>query len=136
MYKRQMSLKKYGISNKRQKELSGFCEQYPEWKQKLKDLESEIKGIQYTDMPMAHNNDSDTTSALAIKRSELSTKCELIEHIAEKAGGDMAEYLILNICYDVPVSHLLLQENMACSSQNFYDMRRYFFHLLDAERKM
>ena len=36
MNKRQLNLEKYGISGKRYKELCGFCEQYPEWKNQLK----------------------------------------------------------------------------------------------------
>ena len=49
--KRKLSLSKYGISNKRYKELCGFCEQYPEWKDELRYKTSTIKSVEITDIP-------------------------------------------------------------------------------------
>ena len=87
MNKRQLNLEKYGISGKRYKELCGFCEQYPEWKNQLK-----------------FSNDS--------------------------------QYIIKSVCYEVPVTYLIACEGMPIGKSAFYEMRRYFFYLLDKNKAM
>lgn len=132
--KRKLNLKKYGISKYRYNELYAFCRQYPEWKQKLDDLESNIRGIEYTGMPVYHSN-ADTTKNIAIKRAELSDKVDLIDNIAQEASPDLADYLIKNICYEMSYNYLTTVGGLACSQSAFFDHRRYFFWLLDKKKK-
>ena len=129
-----MNLEKYGISGKRYKELCGFCEQYPEWKNELKFKNDTVKSMEITDMPICHNN-SDATGKLATRRVELQEKCQLIEKTARQAGEDLYKYLIKAICYEVPVAYLISCEGMPCSKASFYDKRRYFFYLLDQNKR-
>lgn len=107
MNKRILKLEDYGISNKRFKELSGFCEQYPEW---LKKIENE--------------KDKD-------KRELLLRKITLIEETARKAEKDLSEYIIKSVCFERPLKYLICVDEMPCSRSSFYDARRYFFYLLD-----
>lgn len=131
--KRNLNLEKYGISGKRYKELCGFCEQYPEWKNQLKFSNDTVKSIEITDMPIMHNN-SDATGNLAIKRTELEKKCQLIEETAEQAGEDLSQYIIKAVCYEVPVTYLIACEGMPIGKSAFYEMRRHFFYLLDINK--
>lgn len=135
MNKRNLNLEKYGISGKRYKELCGFCEQYPEWKKQLKYSNDTVKSIEITDMPITHNN-SDTTGNLAMKRYELEKKCALIEDTARQTSDDLSQYIIKSVCYEVPVTYLIACEEMPISKSAFYEMRRYFFYLLDQNKKI
>ncbi len=134
MNKRKLNLEKYGISGKRYKELCGFCEQYPEWVGELKYSKDTVKSVEITDMPIYHSN-SDATGNLAIKRSDLETKCRLIEETAGQAGKELSQYIIKSVCYEVPVNYLIACEEMPISKSAFYEMRRYFFYLLDINKR-
>lgn len=134
MNKRKLNLKKYGISSGRLKELSGFCEQYPEWKSFLEENETALKGIQYSDMPSAHRN-SDSTCNIAVKCADTAEKCKLIEETAQEVSGYYAEYIIKNVCYGVSFNYLITMCEMLCSRATFYDERRKFFYLLDKNKK-
>lgn len=135
MNKRKLSLKKYGISNKRYKELCGFCEQYPEWIEELKSYTG-IKGRkEITGMPLEKYNNSDQTGNTAIKRIELEEKCKLITDTAMEAAPDLWRYIIKSVCYEVPFLYLQNVEEMPCSRATFFDLKRYFFFCLDRNKK-
>lgn len=136
MNKRELKLEKYGISGKRYKELCGFCEQYPEWKDELKFKNDTIKSKEITDMPLPPLGASDQTGNLAIRRTELQEKCDLIERTALEASPDLYPYIIKSVCYEEPFWYLRDIMGMPCSQRTFYDHRRYFFYLLDQNKKM
>ena len=131
MNKRDLRLEKYGISNKRYKELCGFCEQYPEWKEALKN-HAFLSGVQYSDMPHSPNvGTSKKTEEDAIKLVIQMSNCELIERVAKEADEEFWQYLIKAVCYEVPLTYLQTVEGMPLEKSVFYDRRRYFFYLLD-----
>lgn len=136
MNKRKLVLDNYGVSGKRYKELCGFCEQYPEWKSELKYKTDTISSKEITDMPLPPHNNSDQTGNLAVRRMELQNKCDLIEKTAFEANKDLAEYIIKSVCYEIPLAYLQTVDEMPCSRAAFYDARRYFFFLLDKNKKM
>ena len=135
MNKRDLKLDKYGISGKRYKELCGFCEQYPEWIDELKEKTDTVHSIEITDMPIYHGN-SDVTANLATRRTELQRKCDIVENTAKQACSDLYEFLIMSVCYCEPFWYLKDVANMPCSQRTFYDYRRYFFFLLDRNKKI
>jgi hypothetical protein len=135
MDKRKLKLDKYGISGKRFKELSGFCEQYPEWKKQLNHMTDAVKSPVIDGIGAFSGNTSDSTGNLAIKRLELGKKCDLIENTARQANEDLAKYIIQSVCYELPLRYLLCVEDMPCSRAAFYDTRRYFFYLLDQNKR-
>ena len=104
-------------------------------KNQLKFSNDTVKSIEITDMPITHNN-ADATGNLAIKRVGLEEKCRLIEEIAELAGEDLSQYIIKSVCYEVPVTYLIACEGMPIGKSAFYEMRRYFFYLLDKNKAM
>lgn len=135
MKKRALSLQKYGISAKRYKELCGFCEQYPEWKEELLELEPSVKSQRIDGMPYSKtNNISDETSDLAIKRAALLNKIELVEETAKEASQEMWEYIIKSACYEQPFWYLRDVAKIPMSQATFSDRRRYFFYLLSKKR--
>ena len=136
MNKRKLVLDKYGISGKRFKELCGFCEQYPEWVNELKYSKDTISEKRMDGMPKQQYNQSDQTGKLAVRRVELQKKCELIEQTAVQASVELYQYIIKSVCYEVPFKYLQTVEEIPCSRATFYDARRYFFYLLDQNKKM
>lgn len=133
MRKRNLKLKEHGISCKRYNELMWYCRQYPDWVSELNNM-AVIKSQNVTGMPNGSGKTSNQTEELAIKRQELFNKCELIEQTAIEADGDLYQYIIKNVCYDKPVDYLITH-GMPCSAPSFYDKRRYFFYLLDKNKK-
>lgn len=135
MNKRNLRLEKYGISGKRYKELCGFCEQYPEWKQAIKFNTDTLHSPEITDMPLApHDNMDDATSRLAIKRAYMSQCVDLVDNTAKQAGGDLSKYIILSVCYETNVTALRHIHGMPLEKSAFYELRRYFFYLLDKNK--
>ncbi len=133
MNKRTLKLDKYGITGKRYKELCGFCEQYPEWKDELLVKENPMKSNGYSDMPKSHSNGS-VVEEIAIRCDALNMKCKLIEKTAKDADAELAEYIIKSVCYEKPVWYLRDIMLMPCSERTFYDKRRFFFFLLDKRK--
>lgn len=135
MKKRTLTLQKYGISAKRYKELCGFCEQYPEWKEELLTLEPSAKAQKIDGMPYSRTNKTnDETSDLAIKRMAVSKKIQLVEETAKEASPEMWEYIIKSACYEQPFWYLRDIAKIPMSQASFLDRRRYFFYLLSKKR--
>ena len=135
MNKRNLRLEKYDISSKRYKELCGFCEQYPEWQDYLLLNANSLKSPKLSDMPSSPNVNGDETSNIAIKCCDYESKCNLIERVAKEASPEFWHYIIKSVCYEVSLRYLLAYEHMPLSKSAFYERRRYFFYLLDKEKK-
>lgn len=131
--KRKLKLKDYGISDKRYKELCGFCEQYPEWKDELKYKKDTLKSKQITDMPLS-TDVNNATESLIIKREYLRKKCELIEQTAIEADSELYSYIIKSVCYEVPFWYLRDIMGMSINRTDFMAARRYFFNLLNQKK--
>lgn len=135
MSKRKLRLDGYGISGKRCKELCGFCEQYPDWKKEITN-HAYISAVKYGDEPKPSNHENaDTTAKQALKLMEYRRNISLIEKVAKMADDEFWEYLIKAVCYEVPVPYLISEEGMNLSQSAFYNRRRYFFYLLDIEKR-
>lgn len=131
------------ISGKRYKELCGFCEQYPEWKDALAGV-TYIRAVQYGDEPKPSNHDnSDTTAKHALRMLSLKRKVDMIEKCAHKVdeacmkNGEKPiwEYIIRSACYEESWEYLNGIKELHMSRSAFYERRRYFFYLLDIEKK-
>lgn len=135
MNKRNLKLDKYGISKKRYKELCGFCEQYPEWKAAIKDY-SFIKGISYDPIPKSVTNGfHSSTEDAAIRIEKYMENCRLIESVAQQASPEYWQFIIDSVCHELPINYLITVKGMNLSQFPFYQRRRYFFYLLDQEKK-
>lgn len=134
MNKREIKLDKYGISRKRYKELCGFCEQYPDWKKEIQDY-SYLKPAFKTSEGRGGGGTSDPTYEAALKMERFIDNCALIERVAQTADPEYWEYIIKSVCYEVPINYLITVEGLSITQCPFYQRRRYFFYLLDKERK-
>ena len=143
--KKKPSFAELEISGKRYKELCGFCEQYPEWKEKLDGI-TYIRGVGYGDSPKPSNHDnSDTTAKHALRALALKRKVDLIEKCAKQVDEDynkaedkkyyIWQYIIRSACYEESFEYLNGIKKLYMSRTSFYERRRYFFYLLDIEKK-
>lgn len=131
-YARNRYMSENGISPKRFKELCGFCEQYPEWKEKLIEIQPSAKSMPVDGMPYSKTNRTgNPTMSMAIKRAELESKISVVEKAAKEAGADLWEYLILNACYGEYIDYLITVKCMPCSKRTFIRMRKSFFAIID-----
>lgn len=131
--KRNLKLDDYGISNKRYKELCGFCEQYTEWKDELEYKKDTVKSKVITDMPRATSGEN-ATELLVMRRIELEKKCKVIEQTAIQADSELYPYIIKSVTEEVPCWYLEQIMGMPCCRKDFYAARRYFFFLLDINK--
>lgn len=115
-----------GISKYRYRELLYLCRQYQEMK-------AEVERICY-DPPKqiketggSGGQITDKTPCKAQKSAQMLRKISAIELSAQDAGGDLWQYVILNVCTGKGVEVL----RPPCGRNNFYKMRNNFFGLLD-----
>lgn len=134
MNRRDLKLDKFGINKKRYHELKAFCEQYPIWKNELKD-HAFIQGVDYNKEPTSKTNEvSDRTGKDAIKLLRYEKNCQMIEKVAKQADPELWQYLIKGICYEVPLTYLISVDCMPLEKTAFYERRRHFFYILDMEK--
>lgn len=129
MSKKDLALKRYEISKERYRELKYFCLQYEEWKKQLSSLAS-VKPQQLTGMPNGKNRISNPTADAAVKRSELTEKCALVEQSAIEADAELYPYLLKSVTQGIPYEYM----NVPCCRQKFYNARRKFFYKLSQKR--
>ena len=123
------------ISGKRYKELCGYCEQYPEWKDKLNGM-TYIRAVQYSDDPQPSNhNNSDTTQKHALRALALKRKVDMIEKCAKNADSEWWHFIVRSACYEESYEYLSGIKKLHISRSAFYEKRRFFFYLLDIEKK-
>ena len=123
---------KYYISPNRYKELVYFCQQYPEWKEEIKEI-----GIRSRKFPGLKNRNyfSDSTANQAIFLSTLTKKIKLVEETVAEADPDISEFLLIAVTQDYTYDTLRTIKNVPCSRTYFYDRRRKFFWLLDNKKR-
>lgn len=135
MKKKKLSFDDFEISDKRYKELCGFCEQYPEWKEKLAGI-TYIRAVGYGDEPKPSNHgNSDTTAKHALMALALKRKVEMIENCAKMANEKYWQYIIRSACYEESWEYLYSMKELHMSRTDFYRKRRHFFFLLDIEKR-
>lgn len=133
--RRDLRLSKYDISAHRYAELKSFCLQYPEWVERVRDINF-LQGQCLNGMPfLPEGHNSDSTGDDAIRLAELKEKIELVDSVLEQAGGDLEEYLRSSVCEGNPMWYIRDIMEMPCAKDTFYDMRRHFFYLLDRAKR-
>lgn len=127
---RPINCHKYEISKNRFRELYYFCLQYQEWKDQIQYLSPEYKETSQDGMPRG-GNISNQTQDIAIRRAELSQKCELIEQTAIEADPDIYQYIIKAVTNEsITYKYLLMMMGIPCGKRMYYERRRKFYWLL------
>lgn len=123
---------KWGLPKHRYLELVHFCLQYPDWKRELGKID--ILRARSLSSNKSDPQWSDDTCNIAIKRTDILTKIELVERIAREAEPDLASYILSSVTYGVTYPQMAAKIDIPCGKDMFYDRRRKFYWLLDKWR--
>lgn len=127
---RPLNERKYNISKHRFAEVYHFCLQYSEWKDELKYKMDNLNGVQITDMPTSHSNES-SVETLAIRRAALEGKCKVIEQTAIETDSEIYQYIIKAVTNEfISYNYLYKVMDIPCGKKMYYDRRRKFYYLL------
>ena len=136
MNKRDINLDKYQISKFAYRELSNFCLQYPEKKQKLTELRNPLQCQSYSDMPHG-SSVTDPTARQAEQCAKLSVDTEMIEQVAIETDSGIYQYIILGVTQQgINYEILRVLKNMPCGKEYYYKRRRIFFYTLALRKGM
>ena len=121
---------KYHLSKHRYLELKHFCLQYPEWKERLK----EITDICASDPgKLGSDRISNETERIAVERAVLKSKIELVEKVAMEADGYLWFYILQGVTGEWTYTYLRNMMGIPCGKNMYYDRYRRFFWLLDQD---
>ena len=104
-----------------------YCKQYPLWAAEIETLAGTVKGISYDKPRVQASSDYDPTEEAAIRLSDVSKKKDLLDKIAVEIGGNLAEWIVYGVCYDVPY-YKLQMKGIPCGKDLYYLLRRRFYY--------
>ena len=123
------------ISKHRYYELKHFCLQYPEWREKLKQIDGLIVNLDRFAAGAKGGGYSDPTALYAEARVFLSQRMEMVDRAAEKACGYLAKAMIESVTHGISYEKMAARGLVCCGKEAWYAAYRKFFWLLDKSRK-
>lgn len=88
-----------------------------------------------TDSPAVKKSDaSNPTEDLALARLHYKERMELIEHTAEETDPIIGRYIFIGVTEGVSYEILNRRESIPCCKNEYYNLYRKFFWLLDRAR--
>ena len=120
---------KWYLSKHRYLELVHFCLQYPEWKQKLREID-----ILQSRVFVSGNSEiewSDETYRLVDRRDEWINKIEIVERLAREVDPVLASYILLSVTTGMAFPQMQARHRVPYGKDIFYNKRREFFWRLD-----
>ena len=107
-----------------------FALRYPTFKDMLEEMGDGSRGLSYDSQPHGSANKSSLEN-LAIKRSRVSSRIDLIESSCRLADAELYPWLIKAVTNkDVGYEYLRYQLGIPCSRGTFYNRRRKFYYIL------
>ena len=108
-----------------------YALQYRDWKAEL-DADRDTRGaIRYDKDRVQTSNDYDSTSETAIRMTQITDKCSLIDNCIRTAcdGSNLEQYIRLGVCYGF--TYYQLQDNgIPCGKNMYYSIRQRFYYEL------
>ncbi|MBR3374819.1 MAG: hypothetical protein IKG71_03395 [Firmicutes bacterium] len=104
-----------------------YCKQYPLWVAEIETIAGTVKGISYDKPRVQASSDYDPTEEAAIRLSDVSKKKDLLDKIAVEIGGNLAEWIVYGVCYDMPY-YKLQMKGIPCGKDLYYLLRRRFYY--------
>lgn len=109
-----------------------YALQYRDWKAQL-DADRDTRGaIRYDKDRVQTSGDYDSTSETAIRMTEITDKCAMIDTCIHEAcdGSNLDNYLRLGVCYGFTVYQLINEQEMPCGKDMYYRIRQRFYYEL------
>lgn len=106
-----------------------YCLRYPLWVAELSVAPDMSRAITYDGVRVQTTGDGDPCADLAMRRAEYARKKELVEQTVMEAAPEIADYLLLGVCYGMEEKDLEAR-GMPCMRDMYYDRRRKFYWLM------
>lgn len=119
---------RYHLSKHRYLELKHFCLQYPEWKERLKEL-PDIRA--YDPSTTGSGQLGNETERIAVARTVLKNKIELVEKTAMETNKSLWFYILQGVTEERTYVYLRNTMDMPCGRNMYYECYRKFFWLLN-----
>jgi len=103
--------------------------QYDGWIKQIKDIDYSIKALNISGMPK-NSKVSKPTEELAIKKTELIQKCEIIKQAAMEAAPEIYEEILKNVTQNIPFKYL----DVPYSRRQFYRKKNDFLCILSQKQ--
>lgn len=127
---------KYWIDKHRYYELKHFCLQYPMWKKAYLAIDENcIQSPNYSGEVKCTSLPSNLTEKLAIAKTLLHDRIEMIEKAAYEADKCLYKYILKGVTEELSYTHLKTNMNIPCGKDMYYDRYRRFFWLLSNARQ-
>lgn len=123
---------RYHLSKHRYLELKHFCLQYPEWKERLRELTDLTAHAMVT---AGSDQISNETERMALEKTILKNKIELVEKTAMEADKSLWFYILQGVTEERTFTYLSNMAGIPCGKNMYYDRYRRFFWLLSKNRE-
>lgn len=121
----------YYISKHRYYELKHFCLQYPEWKKRIKELNSMYStSIIFS---KKESNIVDTTSQNAIEIFSLERKCQKVDQTIKQLEPWIQRYIFLAVTEGRSFTYLKTMLDLPCERDAYYERYRRFWYSLNLQ---
>ena len=120
----------YYISKHRYLELKHFCLQYPEWKQRYRDLQESIERSNSIVKPTDICTDS--VSEIATEMALLKEKMELVENTSKCTDEALGIYILKAVTEGCTYEYFQTKYDIPCCRDTFYSRYRKYFYLLNS----
>ena len=121
---------KYHLSKHRFLELKHFCLQYPEWKERLKEI-SELQAYQIG--TGGSGRIANETERIAIERTMLLNKIDLVDRVCRETDAALWFYLLQGVTEERTYTYLRNAMDIPCGKNMYYDRYRAFYWRLSRE---
>lgn len=128
---------KYYIPKEKRLELTHFCRQYPDWK-KLRG-KYENGSLMYAGQKQPYQFIIDGKNVrgsenIALIMAEISRKMEMVELAAKEAEESLYEYILDSATTGHSYNYLMVNRDIPCGKDMFYDRMHRFFYFLALKR--
>ena len=118
---------KYHLTKHRYLELKHFCLQYPEWKDRLREI---VDISAHRTEIVGSDQISNETERIGIERTMLRNKIELVERTAMETDKALWFYILIGVTEEATYTYLRNAMDIPCGKNMYYDRYRRFFWLL------
>ena len=127
---------KYYIPKHRRLELAHFCRQYPDWVNEHIWLRFNPQNTNF-DMSGVHSGgEADVTAETAMELAYLSRNMDVVSKAARATDPIVGDYIFQAAIRGLSYDELNAFQKVPCCRNEFYELYRKFFWILDRSQKM
>lgn len=126
---------KYWIPKQRYYELKHFCLQYPSWKEAKDNLLNFPHQNDFIDAALERRGLSDPTERMVEGRDGYTRRMTMVESAAALTDRLIAPYILECVTDGISFDKLNARTRIPCSRDQFYDLYRKFFWILNDIRE-